>query len=100
MALTDHALDRFRVINGLGPHDAVKPGTKVKIVVDSSASPSLRCPLKARLEGRRLQFIARHPSRLATLAPQDDGSVLARLIIDGELRRHIGTPEIDEFSGL
>ena len=34
MALTDHALDRFRVINGLGPHDAVKPGAKVKIVVD------------------------------------------------------------------
>ncbi len=34
MALTEHALDRFRVINGLGPHDAVKAGTKVKIVVD------------------------------------------------------------------
>jgi predicted Zn-dependent protease len=34
MALADHALDRFRVINGLGPHDAVKPGTRVKIVVD------------------------------------------------------------------
>ena len=34
MALADHALDRFRVINGLGPHDAVKPGTRVKIVAD------------------------------------------------------------------
>ena len=34
MATADHALDRFRVLNGLGPHDTVKPGTKVKIVVD------------------------------------------------------------------
>ena len=34
MATADHALDRFRVINGLGPHDTVKPGAKVKIVVD------------------------------------------------------------------
>ena len=34
MATADHSLDRFRVINGLGPHDAVKPGAKVKIVVD------------------------------------------------------------------
>jgi predicted Zn-dependent protease len=34
MALTDHALDHFRILNGLGPHDGVKPGTKVKIVVD------------------------------------------------------------------
>ncbi len=34
MATGDHSLDRFRVINGLGPHDVVKPGAKVKIVVD------------------------------------------------------------------
>jgi predicted Zn-dependent protease len=34
MATADHAIDRFRVLNGLGPHDAVKPGTKVKIVTD------------------------------------------------------------------
>ncbi len=34
MATADHPLDRFRVINGLGPHDTVKPGAKVKIVVD------------------------------------------------------------------
>jgi len=34
MATGDHSLDRFRVINGLGPHDAVKPGAKVKIVVE------------------------------------------------------------------
>ena len=34
MATGDHSLDRFRVLNGLGPHDGVKPGTKVKIVVD------------------------------------------------------------------
>lgn len=32
MALSDHALNRFRVLNGLGPHDRVKPGEKVKIV--------------------------------------------------------------------
>src|SRR5262249_980263 len=34
MATTDHSLDRFRVLNGLGPHDHVKPGEKVKIVVE------------------------------------------------------------------
>jgi predicted Zn-dependent protease len=34
MATADHPLDRFCIINGLGPHDAVKPGTKVKIVVE------------------------------------------------------------------
>ena len=34
MATADHALDRFRVLNGLGPHETLKPGAKVKIVVD------------------------------------------------------------------
>ncbi|HZL38977.1 MAG TPA: M48 family metalloprotease [Pseudolabrys sp.] len=34
MATADHALDRFRVLNGLGPNDALKPGAKVKLVVD------------------------------------------------------------------
>jgi predicted Zn-dependent protease len=34
MATADHSLDRFRVLNGLGPHDTVKPGTKAKLVVD------------------------------------------------------------------
>jgi predicted Zn-dependent protease len=34
MATGDHSLDRFRVLNGLGPHDGVKPGAKVKIVVE------------------------------------------------------------------
>jgi predicted Zn-dependent protease len=34
MATADHSLDRFRVLNGLGPRDTVKPGTKVKLVVD------------------------------------------------------------------
>ena len=34
MAIADHALDRFRVLNGLGAHDGVKPGEKVKIVVE------------------------------------------------------------------
>ncbi len=28
----DHALERFRVLNGLGPHDRVKPGEMVKLV--------------------------------------------------------------------
>jgi len=32
MAVSDHALERFRVLNGLGPHDQVKPGETVKIV--------------------------------------------------------------------
>jgi predicted Zn-dependent protease len=34
MATADNALDRFRVLNGLGPRDTLKPGTKVKLVVD------------------------------------------------------------------
>ena len=34
MATVDHTLDRFRVLNGLGPHDTLKPGAKVKVVVD------------------------------------------------------------------
>ncbi|MBI3705873.1 MAG: Zn-dependent protease, partial [Rhizobiales bacterium] len=34
MASTDHALDRFRVLNGLGPGERLKPGEKVKIVVE------------------------------------------------------------------
>ena len=28
MAVGDHRLERFRVLNGLGPHDAVKPGRR------------------------------------------------------------------------
>ncbi len=34
MASSGHGLDRFRVLNGLGAHDRVKPGEKVKLVVD------------------------------------------------------------------
>ena len=34
MAISDHALDRFRALNGLGTHDRLKPGEKVKIVVE------------------------------------------------------------------
>jgi predicted Zn-dependent protease len=34
MATADHRLERFHVLNGLGPHDTVKPGSKVKLVVD------------------------------------------------------------------
>ncbi len=34
MALDDHALNVFRVINAVGPHDKLKPGDKVKLVVD------------------------------------------------------------------
>jgi predicted Zn-dependent protease len=34
MAASDHSIERFRVLNGLGPHDRLKPGEKVKIVVE------------------------------------------------------------------
>jgi predicted Zn-dependent protease len=34
MAANDHQADRFRVLNGLGPHDRVRPGDTVKIVVE------------------------------------------------------------------
>jgi predicted Zn-dependent protease len=34
MATSDHSLERFRTLNGLGPHDRLKPGDKVKIVVE------------------------------------------------------------------
>ena len=35
MGVADHRLEGFRVLNGLGPKDPVKPGSKVKIVVGS-----------------------------------------------------------------
>ena len=34
MVIADHPLERFRVLNGLGPTDRLKPGEKVKIVVE------------------------------------------------------------------
>jgi predicted Zn-dependent protease len=34
MATADHRLERFQVLNGLGAHDRLKPGTKVKMVVE------------------------------------------------------------------
>jgi predicted Zn-dependent protease len=34
MALIDRQVERFRVLNGLEPHDRVKPGDQVKIVVE------------------------------------------------------------------
>jgi predicted Zn-dependent protease len=32
MAGLDHPLDRFRLLNGLGPADTIKPGERVKVV--------------------------------------------------------------------
>jgi predicted Zn-dependent protease len=34
MAVSDRPLEVFRVINGLAPHDPIKPGEKLKIVVE------------------------------------------------------------------
>ncbi len=34
MAVSDHAIERFRVLNGLSATDRIKPGDKLKIVVD------------------------------------------------------------------
>ena len=34
MAVADHQVERFRVLNGLEPGDRVKPGSEVKIVVE------------------------------------------------------------------
>ena len=34
MAVSEHRLETFRVLNGLGPKTALKPGQKVKLVVD------------------------------------------------------------------
>jgi predicted Zn-dependent protease len=34
MAVSDRALERFRVLNGLGPNDRTNPGDQVKIVVE------------------------------------------------------------------
>ncbi len=34
MATQDRALERFRILNGLGPHDRVNAGDRVKIVVE------------------------------------------------------------------
>jgi predicted Zn-dependent protease len=34
MASLDHPVERFRLLNGLGPTDAIKPGERVKIVAE------------------------------------------------------------------
>jgi predicted Zn-dependent protease len=34
MAVAEHALERFRVVNGLSAHDRLRPGEKVKLAVD------------------------------------------------------------------
>ena len=34
MAIADRKRERFLVLNGLGPRDKLKPGEKVKIVVE------------------------------------------------------------------
>jgi predicted Zn-dependent protease len=34
MAMQDRASERFRVLNGLGPHERPNPGDRVKIVVE------------------------------------------------------------------
>jgi predicted Zn-dependent protease len=34
MAVNDHPVERFRVLNGLGPNDHLKPGDRVKTVVE------------------------------------------------------------------
>jgi predicted Zn-dependent protease len=34
MAMHDRAVERFRVLNGLGPNERVNPGDQVKIVVE------------------------------------------------------------------
>ena len=34
MGTSDHALERFRVLNGLGAHDRLKPGEKAKLAVE------------------------------------------------------------------
>jgi predicted Zn-dependent protease len=37
MAAPDHQLERFRVLNGLAPHERVNPGDEVKLVVEQSS---------------------------------------------------------------
>ena len=34
MAMSDHSLERFRTLNGIGQQDRLKPGDKVKVVVE------------------------------------------------------------------
>jgi predicted Zn-dependent protease len=34
MAVSDHAIERFRVLNGLSTSHRIKPGDKLKIVID------------------------------------------------------------------
>jgi predicted Zn-dependent protease len=34
MAHVDRPAERFRILNGLGPHERVNPGDRVKIVVE------------------------------------------------------------------
>jgi predicted Zn-dependent protease len=34
MATPDRQLERFRILNGLAPHERITPGTQVKLVVE------------------------------------------------------------------
>jgi predicted Zn-dependent protease len=34
MAVSDRHIERFRVLNGIGPNDKLKPGDRVKLVVE------------------------------------------------------------------
>jgi predicted Zn-dependent protease len=34
MGVGDRAAERFRVLNGLGAHDRLKPGDTIKVVVE------------------------------------------------------------------
>jgi predicted Zn-dependent protease len=34
MATPNHPLERFRILNGLDPHDGLTPGDSVKLVVE------------------------------------------------------------------
>jgi predicted Zn-dependent protease len=34
MAISDHAIERLRVLNGLSATDRIKPGDRLKIVVE------------------------------------------------------------------
>ena len=71
MATSDHPLDRFRVLNGLGQHDGSKAGR----------------------EGSRSSWSD------SALRPQR-GLVLACFVVDREFARHFRSPEIEESSGL
>src|SRR4029077_2455630 len=59
MAVTDRAVERFRVLNGLEPGEKLRPGSEVKIVVEKPPLPPVPSPAPHLLVPQTISRMAR-----------------------------------------